>query len=129
MVVSPGEVVAILEQIKVYSQPDAVTALLTAEPGTLLRATVRVTKKLLCGRVMPGDSEPRTIEHEGREVGLALTTTRYAKKSIYVSPGNGVNLAYCRRLIPHLLQGHKLPEPLFWADKLSRLGARSPGGP
>ena len=89
-------------------------------------ATVGVTKKLLCGRVAPGSAEPRDVRHEGRTIGLAFHSTPAGRKRIFVSPGNGVSVAYCRRLVPQLLRGHKLPEPLYWADRLSRKDARGP---
>lgn len=89
-------------------------------------ATVGVTKKLLCGQIAPGPGEPRAVRHESRKIGLAYRSTSAAQKRIYISPGSRVSIAYCRRLVERLLQGHKLPEPLYWADRLSRQVAQAP---
>jgi deoxyribonuclease V len=85
--------------------------------------TVGVTKKLLCGRVdirdmAPGESRP--IEYDDRLVGVALRPTPGSRRPIFISPGHRVDLAFCEAVVRRLLTGHRLPEPLRWADRLSR---------
>jgi deoxyribonuclease V len=85
--------------------------------------TVGVTKKLLCGQVdirdmLPGQSRP--VVHEGQAIGVALRPTAGSRRPIFVSPGHRVDLAFCERLVRRLLTGRRLPEPLYWADRLSR---------
>ncbi len=85
--------------------------------------TIGVTKKLLCGRVdirnmLPGESRP--VVHEGQTIGVALRPTAGSQRPIFVSPGHRVDLAFCERLVRRLLTGRRLPEPLYWADRLSR---------
>jgi len=97
--------------------------------------TVGVTKKLLCGRVdvegmRPGESRP--VVHEDRPVGVALRSTAGSRRPIFISPGHRVDLAFAERLVRELVRGHRLPEPLYQADRLSRVaarGARAPGRP
>ena len=87
--------------------------------------TVGVTKKLLCGSVTiegmtPGESRP--VVHEEQTIGIALRPTAGSRRPIFVSPGHRVDLAFCERLIRFLLSGRRLPEPLYWADRLSKSG-------
>lgn len=90
-------------------------------------ATVGVTKKLLCGRVDLQDLvplEPRDVEYGGRTVGAAIRATAGSRRPIFVSPGNRVSLAMATTVVCRLLTGRRLPEPLYWADRLSRAAAR-----
>lgn len=85
--------------------------------------TIGVTKKLLCGQVdvdgmAPQESRP--VEHEGRTIGVAIRPTSRSRRPIFVSPGHRVNLAYSELVVRRLLCGRRLPEPLYWADRLSR---------
>jgi deoxyribonuclease V len=86
--------------------------------------TVGVTKKLLCGRVeiegmRPGESRP--VVYEDRLTGMALRTGSGSRRPIFISPGNRLDVAFAERLVRCLLAGHRLPEPLYWADRLSRV--------
>jgi deoxyribonuclease V len=85
--------------------------------------TVGVTKKLLCGQVelegmQPDESRP--VVYEGRLIGVALRTSRRSRRPIFISPGHLVDVAFAQRLVRRLLAGRRLPEPLHWADRLSR---------
>ena len=85
--------------------------------------TIGITKKLLCGRVdleamQPGESRP--VIHEDRLIGVALRPTAGSRRPIFVSPGHRVDVAFAERLVRRLLSGRRLPEPLYWADRLSR---------
>jgi deoxyribonuclease V len=91
--------------------------------------TVGVTKKLLCGQVRLGGmavGETRSVLLEDQPWGIALKSKANAKP-IYISPGHGVDIEFTRTLVRRLLQGHKLPEPLYWADRLSREATRRNG--
>jgi len=85
--------------------------------------TLGVTKKLLCGRVdMEGMSpgESRLVIHVNEAIGLAIRPTAGSRRPIFVSPGHRVDLAFCEALTQRLLLGRRLPEPLYWADRLSK---------
>jgi deoxyribonuclease V len=87
--------------------------------------TIGVTKKLLCGDVdIEGmaPSESRPVIHEGRPIGIALRPTAGSRRPIFISPGHRVDLPYCEQLVRRLLIGRRLPEPLYWADRLSKAG-------
>jgi deoxyribonuclease V len=116
--------------------------------------TVGVTKKLLCGKVdikdmRPLDSRPIIYDAEKRGlvqfagtarrvlrtnwtcplfsdhlIGVALRPTAGSLRPIFVSPGHRVDVDFCERLVRGLLTGQRLPEPIYWADRLSREEAR-----
>jgi len=91
--------------------------------------TIGVTKKLLCGEVELGGIEPhesRPIVLGDRVVGVAIRATEGSRRPIFVSPGHRTNLAFAERVVRQLLLGRRLPEPLYWADRLSREAARAP---
>ena len=84
--------------------------------------TIGVTKKLLCGQVDLSDFAPeesRPVLYEGKLIGVALRTTAGSSRPIFLSCGHRVNLAFCENLVRRLLTGRRLPEPLYWADRLS----------
>ena len=85
--------------------------------------TIGVTKKLLCGRVdldgmAPGESRP--VVYEDCLIGAALRPTAGSRRPIFISPGHRVDLAFSERLVRQLLTGRRLPEPIYWADRLGR---------
>ncbi|HEY5596168.1 MAG TPA: endonuclease V [Candidatus Bipolaricaulota bacterium] len=85
-------------------------------------ATIGLTKKLLCGQVRltgMGTGHMRPVFLGERLCGMAWKTKASAKP-VYLSPGHGVDLDFVHALLPQLLRGHRLPEPLYWADRLSR---------
>lgn len=87
--------------------------------------TIGVGKKLLCGRVelegLTAD-EPRPVVQEGRSVAAAVKAGNRSRP-IYVSPGNRITVDDAVRLTQSLFHGHRLPEPLYLADRLSRRAA------
>ncbi len=92
--------------------------------------TVGVIKTLLCGEVRTRAlevGEARPIRHEDRIVGMALKT-RAGAKPIYVSPGHRADVPSALAVVRRACRGHKLPEPLHWADRLSRQAARAGDG-
>ena len=94
-------------------------------------ATIGVTKKLLCGSVhldalRPRESRPVVLDD--RVIGIALRATAGSGRPVFVSPGHRADLAFAERLVRHLLFGRRLPEPLYWADRLGRRAARAEAG-
>jgi deoxyribonuclease V len=90
--------------------------------------TIGVTKKLLCGEVDLegiGPEESRSVVHQGRILGVALRPTPGSRRPLFVSPGHRVNVAAAELTVRRLLRGRRLPEPLYWADRLSRAAGRS----
>jgi deoxyribonuclease V len=88
-------------------------------------ATIGVTKKLLCGRVdiegmTPRESRPVLLD--GQAIGVALRPTAGSRRPIFVSPGHRVDLPFCEQVVRQLLIARRLPEPLYWADRLSKEG-------
>jgi deoxyribonuclease V len=90
--------------------------------------TIGVTKKLLCGQVDIGGMKPlesRPVLHDDRLIGVALRPTSGSLRPIFLSPGHRVDVAFAEQVVRQTLVGHRLPEPLYWADRLSRLHARN----
>jgi deoxyribonuclease V len=112
-------------------------------------ATVGVTKKLLCGQVnikemRPGESRPVWERHPERSegsppprgrilrsaqddecprlIGVALRPTAGSLRPIFISPGHRTDVEFSERLVRQLLVGRRLPEPIYWADRLCRRG-------
>ncbi|GAG11384.1 unnamed protein product, partial [marine sediment metagenome] len=88
--------------------------------------TIGVTKRLLCGQVdlegmQPQESRP--VVYEDCLTGVALRTSRRSRRPIFISPGHLLDVAFAQRLVSRLLAGRRLPEPLYWADRLSRKGS------
>jgi deoxyribonuclease V len=85
--------------------------------------TIGVTKKLLCGQVDWEDlqaGEARGVVYQGQRIGVALRPTAGSRRPIFVSPGHRVDLDFAEGLVRRLLRGRRLPEPLYWADRLGR---------
>jgi deoxyribonuclease V len=85
--------------------------------------TVGVTKRLLCGRVdidgmTPGESRPVVLND--RVIGVALRPTAGSRRPIFISPGHWVDVAFSEQVVRRFLRGHRLPEPIYWADRLGR---------
>jgi deoxyribonuclease V len=92
--------------------------------------TIGVAKKLLCGTVCDGGASDtskteQVVQLDGVPTASALWTSPRSRRPIYVSPGSGVSLTMSTQIAWQSTHGHRLPEPLWWADRLSRQAARS----
>jgi deoxyribonuclease V len=90
-------------------------------------STIGVTKKLLCGRADLTNMAPlesRPVVHEDRVLGTAIRPTAGSRRPIFVSIGHRIALSAAEAIVRRLLLGRRLPEPLYWADRLSRAAAR-----
>lgn len=88
--------------------------------------TIGVGKSLLCGRVdLEGlrSGEQRPVLHDGELIGMALKSTD-ASRPIFVSPGNHVDVPGAAQFVQRLFAGHRLPEPLHVADRLTKQTVR-----
>jgi deoxyribonuclease V len=85
--------------------------------------TIGVTKKRLIGQVSPADSTSGDwlpMMHDGQLLGAAMLPRTSTTKPLYVSPGHLMDLESSVRIVQALLLRHRLPEPLYLADRLSR---------
>lgn len=87
--------------------------------------TIGVTKTLLCGQVAgePRFQRPAPIVLGGQCVGAALRPTAASKRLLYVSPGRRIDADSAQRGVERHLSGRRLPDPIYWADRLSRKAA------
>jgi len=89
---------------------------------------IGVTKKLLCGQVdvtglRPLESRPVVLDDQ--LIGAAIRPTAGSRRPLFISPGSGLNLASAEEITRAVLTGRRLPSPLYWADRLSRLHAKN----
>lgn len=88
--------------------------------------TIGVAKSQLCGKVeneLPPIEGCLPMSVEGKVVGAVFQRSRQAHR-LYISPGQRIDLAGSLRAVKRLDFGHRLPEPLYWADRLSRVEAK-----
>ena len=90
--------------------------------------TVGVTKRLLCGRLEHAELPPGgscRITMDESILGAALRSSPRSKKPIYISPGHRIDVTTALDLVQSTLSTRRLPDPLYWADRLSREAAQS----
>lgn len=88
--------------------------------------TIGIGKSLLCGTVdvrglRAGENRP--VIHHDDVIGLAVAATDRSKP-IFVSPGNHCDLEQAGAIVQQLCDGHRLPEPLHCADRLTKQASR-----
>jgi deoxyribonuclease V len=97
---------------------------IAAHLGVLLdRPAVGVAKSRLFGRAdepgpYPGDRAD-LLAPDGRRIGIVLRT-RLKGKPLWVSPGHAVSVDRAAECVMACLRGHRLPEPVWLADRLSK---------
>ncbi len=95
--------------------------------GVLLDCpTVGVTKKHLVGesafhQLAPGESQP--IVWQDRVAGYCLRVGD-SRRPLFISPGHRITPEAALALVTQLVGQRRLPEPIYWADRLSRQEAR-----
>ncbi len=96
---------------------------LASHLGVLLdRPTIGVAKSPLFGEFeMPGPlrGESSPILDGGRVIGAVLRT-RTNVKPLFVSPGHRVTVEDSIKYVLELSRGYRLPEPIRYADRISR---------
>lgn len=87
--------------------------------------TVGVSKHLLCGKIVDHPRSPAPIvSAEGTLLGYRFLG-KSARSVWYVSPGQGIDFEGAWQVASSQMFGHRLPEPIYQADRLSRTAARS----
>lgn len=89
--------------------------------------TVGVTKKRLAGTVdtsNPPKAGAREIFFEGEVCGYALWPRTGSNHPLYVSPGHQIDAPSAMSIVQTYLRQRRLPEPIYWADRISRAAAR-----
>ncbi len=92
--------------------------------------TVGVTKTLLCGSLpegeplLPGTCTP--IVWQGEAVGTCIRSRSGHARCVYVSPGHLIDPADAVTWTLACFH-RRLPEPIYWADRLSRRQSRRTG--
>ena len=88
-------------------------------------ATIGVTKKRLVGPLLNKKlrlRDPKLVVDEvtGDSLGYAMRPSVTSSKPIYISPGNRMTADSALELVQRTLRGRRLPEPIYWADRVSR---------
>jgi len=90
--------------------------------------TIGVTKKHLWGQapgpVSPAGNPAIITDGDGDELGAVLRPRPTSKRLLYVSPGHLADCGSAVGITKAMLRGRRLPEPIYWADRLSRLAAK-----
>lgn len=106
---------------------------IAAHVGVLLdRPTIGIGKTRLFGTFTepgpnPGDRSPLHAP-DGEQIGVVLRS-RAGSRPLFVSPGNHVSPETAARVVLDCLRGHRLPEPVYLADKLSKAKDQVGDGP
>lgn len=91
------------------------------------RSTIGVTKKILTGTFdrhsLSHECPVAIVDEQHNRRGLAMLPTP-TSKPIFVSPGFKIDVPSAGEIVRQVLCGRKLPEPIYWADRLSRTEAR-----
>lgn len=85
--------------------------------------TIGVAQRLLCGEVGRNGKvflKGKHVGYEYRSQGASTSKMQRLGAPIYISPGHKVSLRSSLRIAKHCIKGHRLPEPLFLADRLSK---------
>lgn len=88
--------------------------------------TIGVSKSLLCGSVESATDDatvPRAIRFEGNHVGFAVGS-RPQSRPVFVSPGHRITVGASLRVVQTLFKSHRVPEPIYHADRISRAAVR-----
>jgi deoxyribonuclease V len=97
---------------------------IAAHLGVLLdRPSIGIGKTRLFGRAEdpgpePGDRTP-LLAPDGAQIGVLLRTSTRGNP-LYVSPGHRVSPSMAGDIAMACVRGHRLPEPVFLADRLSK---------
>ncbi|MCA9041428.1 MAG: endonuclease V [Planctomycetaceae bacterium] len=85
------------------------------------KPTIGISKSLLCGTVPEGSDQERPVLYHDQTIGMAITSHR-SSKPFYVSVGHQITLSEAVRWMFRSWKQaeHRLPEPIFQADRLSR---------
>ncbi len=89
--------------------------------------TIGVGKSLLCGRtdtagMTAGETRPVWLDDQ---IVAEAFQPRETGKCLYVSPGHRVTLGDAVRVVRCVQCDRRVPEPIYWADRLSREAARA----
>ncbi|MFO0916294.1 MAG: endonuclease V [Pirellulales bacterium] len=92
--------------------------------------TIGVTKKLLCGehdepstvagRPMRQQKRRVPVSCDGTELGWAVWPPTTSQRPVFFSPGHRASVEWIAELLPRCWGKRRLPEPIYWADRLSR---------
>lgn len=84
--------------------------------------TLGLGKSLLCGSVEVGKvrhDAPQKVMHNGEVIGAAITSPKETKP-VFVSSGQHLSLEDALHCALRAFDGHRVPEPIFFADKLTK---------
>ncbi|RMG35392.1 MAG: methylated-DNA--[protein]-cysteine S-methyltransferase [Planctomycetota bacterium] len=89
--------------------------------------TIGVGKSLLCGRtdttgMAAGETRPVWLDDQ---IVAEAFRPRETGKCLYISPGHRVTLNDAVRVVRAVQSDRRVPEPIYWADRLSRRAARA----
>ncbi|MCP4193571.1 MAG: hypothetical protein GY768_23405 [Planctomycetaceae bacterium] len=91
-------------------------------------STIGISKKLLFGSVDTKSAEDclmREIRDGKKKLGYAALTASRNRKPVFISPGFGLSVSEVKQLIKPFLERCPIPDPIYWADRISRQAAKN----
>ena len=85
--------------------------------------TIGVSKSRLCGRIA-GELVPLVpapVMEQDELLGAAIAPATGSAKPVFVSPGNHLSIEDATRITLATFRDHRVPEPIYHADRLSKL--------
>ena len=91
--------------------------------GVLLdHPTLGVGKSLLCGSVRAEDADPAVQSvYDGEEMLARVIRLSANAKPVYISVGHRITLDQASRMAQKSFAAHRVPEPIFLVDRLTKL--------
>lgn len=87
--------------------------------------TIGVAKSLLCGNITNARMrQAEIVEYQAEQLGVALNPLN-SKKPLYLSPGHKIDLESSLEMVLKVMKNHRLPEPVYQADRISRLESKN----
>ena len=97
---------------------------IAAMMGVLLNVpAIGVTKKRLygqCDRLELEANRTAPVYADDEQLGIAILPTEITTKPLFVSPGHRIDCQMAADVVLSSIADHRLPEPIYWADRLSR---------
>ena len=83
-----------------------------------------IQPEVVSNRPAVSPTNPQPIIHDDEQIGVLMVRTQESKP-LFVSPGSGLSFDDAHDLVRSQFEDHRLPEPTFRADQLSRCIANS----
>jgi len=89
--------------------------------GVLLdHPAIGIGKSLLCGSIRASSDGTNAVVCDGDEVIARVMQAPDSSSTVYLSVGNRITLETACKIVQPTFAAHRVPEPIFFADRLSK---------